>query len=425
MNALKKILSSLLVSSMALSISPISADAANTTTYYAYSIGVNHGTTYSGLTGDFTPNVLYANTCYGMISGISSYYNTMPTISYMKGNNPAGVRRIGSSVVFANGHANPTELVFNYNNEGGNYDTGIYYGYDTTNDVGLLSTNMSGVDLISFVGCSTGAGTTNLPSRAVSQGANSAVGFTDSISSRTTNGQGWCRKYNDALANGYTIANSISYATACYPASNLGTYATIYGSSTNVISSGGYVSSTGDFEELYTTDVEVPIDGLETVNGIMANDLGESYTLLFDEIKDIEPTFDPDDYSAYVNMFSENDDNGMIVFKYMIGDKVETNYSFVASVSNGTVTSISRYFDEKPVADESNIIERANKFSFSDADRESYAKSLNISVSDISDESGFYFYDYNTGKLTYEKSIYYIAKEARNVNIENSYSIEL
>ena len=420
MKGLKNLLSTFLVGTMALSTSPISVDAANTTTYYAYSIGGDQGTA-----GDFSSNVYYAHVCYGMISGITSYYNNMPTVSYMKGNNPAGARKIGSRIVFLNSHANNEEMVFNYQQLVGSYYTGVYYGYDTTNDVGLLSTNMSGVDLISFVGCSTGAGTTNLPSRAVSQGATTAVGFTNNISSRIPVGQGWCQKYNDALANGYTIANSISYATSCYPTSNLGSYVTVYGSSTNVISSGGYVSSTGDFEELYTTDVEVPIDGLETINGVMANDLGESYSLLFDEIKDIEPTFDPDDYSAYVNMFSENDDNGMIVFRYMIGDKVETNYSFVASVSDGTVTSISKYFDEKPVADESNIIERANKYSFSDADRESYAKSLNISVSDISDESGFYFYDYNTGKLTYEKSIYYIAKEAGNVNIENSYSIEL
>lgn len=425
MKTFKKIISTALVAAMALSTNPINVDAATNATYYAYSIGVNHGTTNSGLSGDFTSNVLYANTCYGMISGISSYYSCMPTISYMKGNNPVGVRRIGSRVVFLNGHANNTMLVFNHNNEGGNYDTGVYYGSDTTNYAGLLSTNMSGVDLISFVGCSTGAGSTNLPSRAVSQGAKSAVGFTDSISSRTAVGQGWCQKYNDALANGYSIANSISYATSWYPTSNLGTYATIYGSSTNVIASGGYVSSKRDFKELNTTDVEVSIDGMEIINDIMADDLGDNYTPLLDEIKDIEPTFDPNDYSAYVNIFSENDNNGMIVFRYMIDDKVETNYAFVASVTDGKVTSISRSFDEKPIVDENNIIEKANKYSFSDSDRENYAKSLNISISEINDESGYYFYDYNTGKLTYEKSIYYIVKEAGNINVENSYSIEL
>ena len=179
MKGLKKLLSTFLVGTMALSTSPISVDAANTTTYYAYSIGGDQGTA-----GDFSSNVYYAHVCYGMISGITSYYNNMPTVSYMKGNNPAGARKIGSRIVFLNSHANNEEMVFNYQQLVGSYYTGVYYGYDTTNDVGLLSTNMSGVDLISFVGCSTGAGTTNLPSRAVSHGATTAVGFTNSCRSR-------------------------------------------------------------------------------------------------------------------------------------------------------------------------------------------------------------------------------------------------
>ena len=52
MKGLKKLLSTFLVGTMALSTSPISVDAANTTTYYAYSIGGDQGTA-----GDFSSNV--------------------------------------------------------------------------------------------------------------------------------------------------------------------------------------------------------------------------------------------------------------------------------------------------------------------------------------------------------------------------------
>ena len=167
------------------------AAKARATTYYAYSIGVNHGTTNSGLSGNFVPNVKYANTCYGIINGIDSYYNDEPTVSYMKGNNPAGVRRIASRVVWLNGHASNTTILFNHNNNGGSYDTGAYYGNDTSKYVGIKSTNMSGVDLISFVGCETANGGSNLAFSAYSKGATTAVGFTGKIVSRSADGQGW------------------------------------------------------------------------------------------------------------------------------------------------------------------------------------------------------------------------------------------
>ena len=410
---------------------PFDGIKANAATEYAYSVGVNFGTSGS-LTGDFTQNVLYANTCYGMISGITSYYNCLPDQTYMKGNNPAGTRRVGSRVVFLNSHGSQTSMTFNQNNAGGSYYTGIYYGYDTTEKVGIMSTDMSGVDLISFVGCQTGkttsANTNNLPSRAVQRGATSAVGFTESIHSRFINGPDWLRKYHDALTNGYTISGAISYATSCYPNSDLGTYVIVYGSSTNRIAYGGAVNAlpNDDDIQLYSVEVDIPVPQAETIKTVPCEELTGTYGKLFDEIKRIDKSFIPEDYSAYVNMFSTEDNSGMIVLTYQIGDRIDTNHAYVASIEQGRITSITRNFNEKADIDEEDIIHRADRFTYSTVDRENYIRELNIDSSNIVSESEYYLYNYRTEKITFVKTLdYEVLEEDGNVIVDNAYSREL
>lgn len=393
-------------------------------TSYAYSIGVNHGTSNLGRVGDFTANVLYANTCYGMIPGMNSYYNCLPTQDYMKGNNPAGVRRIASNVVFLNGHGDSQNMFFNHNNSGGSYDTGVYYGSDTTKSVGISSTIMSGVDLISFVGCNTASGNDNLTSRAYDRGANTAVGFTDLMHSRTSDGQGWCRAYNDALTNGYTISGAISYATDCYPNSDLGTCAKLYGSSTNTITSGGSAKAQEKIIPLYINDVNIPLENVCSQNVTYSESLGENYSPLIKSITDIDPSFNPEDYSVYVNMFTGDETEGIIVFTYQIGGLIDTNYAFVANVSDGTVKSITSKFDGKPVVNEDELLEKAQNYSFTESRAASQASTLRAEK-DVVSEKDSYKYDYETGKLTYQKTVDYIEHDAEDVIIANAFVTEL
>ena len=427
MKLLKKMTSGILGAVMATSIYGTNLISANAASYYAYSVGVNHGTNTSGLTGDFTQNVAYANACYGMISGISSYYNNMPTQSYMKGNNPDGIRRIASRVVFLNGHGSSSSMTFNYNNNGGEYSTGIKYGYDTSSCPGLLSTDMSTNDLISFVGCSTAAGTTNLASRAVEKGSTTAVGFTDSIHSRFINGPDWLKKYNDALTNGYTVANAVTYATSCYPNSDLGKYVKIYGDSNNTIAQYGSVNSIGDdYDEiLYVENVDIPIDFECFSSSVSDSNPTYNVDTIIDTLRNIDETFEIDDYSIDVNMFSSEDNSGMIVFTYQIDNLIDTNYAFVASVSNDTITSISRNFETKPVIDENDLIEKASCHSYSLSERQAEINRLNISANNIESESESYNYDFRTGKLTFVKTIDYISNNEENVVIANAYTTEL
>ena len=159
----------------------------------------------------------------------------------MRGNNPDGTRRIASKIVFLNGHANYNCLIHNHSNDDGDYATGVYIGNDYNSDTGYKyagfnSTDMSTCDHISLVGCSTASnGNYNITWKAVDRGANSALGFTDSIHSRTSAGKTWLEKYNDGLANGYTISRCVTYATGFSSSSDLATYAKIYGSSANTV----------------------------------------------------------------------------------------------------------------------------------------------------------------------------------------------
>jgi hypothetical protein len=214
-------------------------DSTPSSSRYAYSIGCDFGISIpliDELEGDFTPNVNYAATVYAMI-GYSSQYSYNPTHAYLKGNNPAGTDRLGSPVVFLNGHASYDNLLLGDTVDSGERRCGVYYGADFTSSTtgytyaGLQSRNLAGVKLISFVGCETAATSTNLCTRAVAgvNGADAALGFTDNIHSRSPEGQLWLQKYNDALAFGYTVDDAVEYAKALVLGSDLSTYADVIG----------------------------------------------------------------------------------------------------------------------------------------------------------------------------------------------------
>lgn len=428
MKKIRKIIALLLA--LVLTFGVLSANAlaakARATTYYAYSIGVNHGTTNSGLSGNFVPNVKYANTCYGIINGIDSYYNDEPTVSYMKGNNPAGVRRIASRVVWLNGHASNTTILFNHNNNGGSYDTGVYYGNDTSKYVGIKSTNMSGVDLISFVGCETANGGSNLAFSAYSKGATTAVGFTGKIVSRSADGQGWCRKYNDALSIGHTISSAISYATSFYPNSNLPNYVKMYGSTTNRIASSGSVASVTDAD--YTTGTEIiNVDTVYNNIGNIRNGELKNYTTNFADIINsihaYDSEFDVKDYKVSVNMYSDDGNSGIVIFTYKIGD-ILTNKAYVATIESGMITDIIC----NGIAVESNSA-NIKKNPYTTSSEEALLKlvaehkmrqvaTASITDENIVSEETNYIYDYNKDTLIYQKCVYTVIPSADNVIVD-------
>jgi hypothetical protein len=206
---------------------------------YAYSMGHDFGINMPFVVddeGDFTPNVDYAATAYAII-GYSSQYSYNPTDTYLTGKNPVGQDRLGSPVVFLNGHASYYNLLLGDAVDPPERRCGVHYGTDFTSSAtgytyaGLQSRNLSGVKLISFVGCETASTSDNLCTRAVAgtHGADVALGFTANIHSRSPEGQIWLQKYNDALAFGYTVDDAVEYAKALATGSDLSTYADVIG----------------------------------------------------------------------------------------------------------------------------------------------------------------------------------------------------
>ncbi len=402
--------------SMVLLISTVSvsAFASTSTTKYAYSVGCNHGSwawLLGGLEGNFTGNVDYAATCYGMMSGFTSYKNYAPDYAYMRGNNPNGTRRIASDVVFLNGHANYNCLVHNHNNNNGVYATGVYIGTDDyTSDsgykyVGLESTNMSTCDHISFVGCSTASnGNTNITWKAVNKGATSALGFTDSIHSRTSAGEGWLKKYNDALANGYTISRAITYANSFYSSSDLGTYAKIYGSSSNTVTS----SSKNNFNEFFKENTSISCAGICNVENAPVIESSRMISEIITNIRKLDATFETSKYKMTVNMFAPQDGNGMITFSYYIGDYIHSNKAFVAIIENNCVVEVlANDVVSKGLRGELTLSASESKLiALANAHKNSFQLETVDDYNVVKTTENYYF-DFNTGKLVYEGSVFY------------------
>lgn len=102
---------------------------------------------------------------------------------------------IDDTVLFLNSHANSQAIYFINENTG--IDCDIKVGSSDSNTVGLNDITFSNSKLISFIGCETGKTVTggNLAEKAVQKGADTAIGFNHTISSRTGTGPNWLNAF--------------------------------------------------------------------------------------------------------------------------------------------------------------------------------------------------------------------------------------
>lgn len=410
---------------------------------YAYSIGVNHGL-FGSDTGDFTDNVDYASICYGMIPEITnSYKNFTPTREYMFGNNPNGDRRIASKVVFLNGHGNHYQIIFNAGNDGGEYATGVTNDYDDTEVrasgykyVGLKSTDMYTCDHISFVGCETGNTDPNQDASCVSrrafwEGANSSLGFKEEITSRFFSGPDWLEVYNDHLASGYTIAQSVAAATAAYPNSDLGDSAVVWGDSYNKVASSSSRSSTEAlYDEIEMINIEVSSVG--TVSDFVASPMSlhtNDFSALINVIREEEEEFSCDDYKITVNMFGADSNVGLVKAVYYIGDTIQTNKAYVALIENGKIGTV---YKTNLNSSEHNVVSKNSEVSEEEllalVKQHSSNKALDTigkaeyktRTDPIYSQKQNFFYDYRTNKLVAIDSVFYTSSALDDAIVDHT-----
>ncbi len=410
-----------------LACSPMVSSAAfATATKYAYSIGCNHGP-YLGPNeyyGDFTPNVEYAAGAYGMISGIRSYKSFKPYYGYLTENNPNGARRIASDVVFLNGHGNNKTIVFNSGNTYGIYATGVCYGEDTPSGrytfAGLDSTDWSQCDLISFVGCSTASnGITNITWKAASKGANSAVGFKGPITSRSNSGRKWLQKYNDALANGYSIFESVQYAKSRVPDSDLGPNAQICGMLLNTIAP---KSKNDLFSEFIVSEVQIMSSEFDDITDSKIPENEPTINAVLAVIKSMDSSFAADDYQMTINMFALERNFGTISFDYC-PNEIKTNKSYMAVIEEGVVTKviasevasaiIRREIEDIDVNDVSSLTRLVGKHKTTINMMEKGSSDDNL----LCERSGYY-YDYHSATLYYKEAEFYIDPSLGDVIVD-------
>ena len=359
----------------------------------AYCVGVNYYDPSNNKYGDFRTSAYNAKCYYDGINNISASYSTTPTKTKL-------INHIDNNVIFLNSHAESNGITFIYDSGSGNQTVcGIKTGNSNANYVGLNDYSLSNVNLISFVGCDTALGTSNVTLASVLRGADSAVGFNAHINSRTSNGASWLNAYNGYLAQGYTVENAIAYANNNASLSDLDDAVQLYGYASTQIAPNSSKGSPNLLENL-----DIPVDfvyGDKTV--LDEKSVQKIYSLLNKYISSEELK----SYRITQNIFSKDNKSGTITFEYYINDSIQTNKAYTVYIKNGIAKellySLTDLKDNAKRTDEDSLLKKYYSFKIP----ESISDKLNVSAENIESVVSEYKYDYKTDIMMYCETIFY------------------
>lgn len=278
---------------------------------------------------------------------------------------------------------------------------------------------MSSTKLITFAGCKTGYAensySVTLVNRAVQQGATAAVGFSNNIGNYSYDTK-WLEKYNTLLGNGWSIQYSIEKANIYSPGNcsnyvttsgntniSLGTLATansIIGTrNTSLINKNNMFENINFEEEYINYDVNSDIYVYRDLE-----DNEEVLSKIVNEIKLHDDKFNLNEYKVDYNFVNDNGDVYIFLTKYINDIKTNKVYFVVAEKNKVTKIWLAGVKKENNVSvDEQNIIDRKKTFETT-AKTEFELKNKRVQKNKektyySSDDE--YYYDYNTGELTY------------------------
>ncbi|MCT4688524.1 hypothetical protein [Vallitalea sp.] len=394
-------------------------------TEYAYSLGHDFGKDSCwtrDYEGDFTMNVDYANAVYGMM-GYTSYKSYNPTYTYVRGDNPAGDDRLGSAIVFINGHACYNRIILGDTVDDEEHKCGVHKDKDYKSSssgytyAGLDGRDLRKTKLISFVGCKTATKSDNLCTAAKAAGATTVIGFNGYIHSRNTGGPYWLRCFHNALYNGSSIKEAANLASIASPESDLGTNIVIIGdenlilhATTSKKSSGNIMmklqdtimnSKTTDSKINYDVNNLKSIDGKININTRNNFQLDKKYIL--NTIGKVTVDSDLGKYKLICNEYQEGQGNGLIKITYYIDDIKTSDRTIVIVDGNKLQYSSNKLgFEYKKAVNENDIIIRRNKFleNVDVIDLSNKMNELYVGAKVLEEINEFY-YDYSTNKLYY------------------------
>lgn len=342
------------------------------------------------------------------------YCKTQPTSTMLRGN--LGSKKLmQSEVLTLFGHGNVDCLCFHPDFLGGQYKCGISYknnDWDSSSTgyqyVGLKSEDMPFVDLISFIGCSTGGGDDNLVTRAVERGAKTALGFTNSIYPWRDDGVLWIQVYAEELAKGNTVVGAVQEASleankiAPFGGSSLARYRIIGGDQNLRLTEQNQTLSINR-EIKNRIDLNISYSESNTMMYTDHEDLKQGKDLLNNalvaEIEKLNPNF----ATEYYTVWYDEDIQVIFLSKVIPTDfgNVLTGLNYMISIKDGIAYQLD--YSDQPTAEmvskEETIPSRISNFIKNGGEKNIHLPE--IPNAEVEVEKTYYGYQYEQDELFY------------------------
>lgn len=365
------------------------------------------GTNYGSAGGDSSGEAETAAT-YAAKMGYSSYLTTQPT--YEKISNYITTFKNGGTngILFFHGHANSSEMTWNYNNKGGDYKVGLhrsksYCAIDGYTYTSIDSFKLSNAKLVIFMGCNTAKDTSNFPSTAVNKGAKAAIGWKETVVEGDTDV--WIYRFYTKLSSGGTINESINYANGFSD----------YKKNSNIKSTKKYGST--------TASLNFTVEELETMSEIITSQnvknkidtvTKKTYALSKKEIVEVSDIINyiknsynsSFDINNYQYEMTETDSESIYDFNLII-DGAKSNIGYTVFVTNDEITVVDNMNNYSEGKSAINVCSLEN---FDEDELKNIALSRHQNHADeyeISIESTSKSYDVENGKKYFDVFIKY------------------
>lgn len=301
-------------------------------TEYAVCIGAEYG---DGLnTADDEINA------YNVFDGIgyASEFCIVPTYEYLDGTNPDDSDRLGSSIVFLDGHGEYNHIKFESpnlsNTSNKTYTTGVStkqesFERDGNTYVSIRNKDVSNSRLMVFSACYTAkevSGEKNLTQYAVIRGAETAIGWREKIAEEAS--AVWNERFLDKLSDGYTVKDAALYADKKFQRDSAITHWSIEGNKANVINLSGPYKAKSAKKLSRLSDINC------TQSNIFVDMNSRDLTELENIIKSEYEYFNPDDYETMIVPVNTNDKNTYRVYYERCINGFDTNTGFYAVIEN-------------------------------------------------------------------------------------------
>lgn len=282
----------------------------------------------------------------------TDYYNAIyidePTYNELNDKNDDGTDRLGSSVVFLDGHGAPTHIKFYFNN---NDDEPIVCGVSTnvrnvehdSEEFEFVRLSRKEIEsrLMVFAACRTAdepksLSNKNLPEYATDNGAECAIGWGENVETGALTE--WNEEFFERLVDGYTVYESALYADKKYPGDEVTSWE-IYGNEDCIIWRGNGTPISRSVAMPINIDAEAVSNG--SYIGIKASkdDLSQISKYIVDNY-----AVDLDDYKIITK---ERDNNVLQVYYERYVNGFDAREGFYAIVRDGEVI----YFGENENTD--------------------------------------------------------------------------